>query len=128
MGCKGFRHEVAGSTRLLGRSGGDPIPRQPRVDATPSKAQRPNHHLRTFAGLDPLHCANPNLFQRLMIQSTSVTVLHALLYPYVVLLMTWLITAGDTARQQLLVEFLILEQSKYGYPEVRHQLIGKLRP
>ena len=53
---------------------------QPRVNATPSKAQRLDHNFRVLASLASFHGANPNLFQRLVVKSTSVAALHASLY------------------------------------------------
>src|SRR6266849_2128419 len=53
---------------------------QPGVNATPSKAQRLDHNFRALARLDSFNGANPNLFQGLVVKSTSVAALHVSLY------------------------------------------------
>src|SRR5271170_1846073 len=50
---------------------------QPGVDATSRKAQRLDHRFWALARLHSFHRTNPNLFQRLMVQGTSVASLHA---------------------------------------------------
>src|SRR3990170_5611718 len=56
------------------------IARQPGIDATPAKTQCLNHDLRALSCLDSLHCANPNLFQRLVSKPAGIASFHAAHY------------------------------------------------
>ena len=62
---------------------------QPCANATPSEAQRLDHNFRALARLDSFHGANSNLFQRLVVKSTSVA--SYLVVPYVYLSINLLI-------------------------------------
>src|ERR1039457_6297871 len=70
------------------------VPRQPGVNAASRKAQRLDHRFWALARLNSLHRTNPNLFQGLMVQGTSVASLHAGHYTYVYLLMKILISVS----------------------------------